>query len=258
MTPAEIAAYVGAAAWLPPIFYVIYKATIKPKIELVPGSIPEVGYTTYGPIFNINCALSTSRSDAVIRNIRVVLEHEKGTKITLTWAFLNETFSEITSMSGERAEISKRQPAIALKVGTVALVEKLIGFQDFEFQRKRNDLYKNLIEFYNHVKKIHPLAFQNETLESREFASVVEFFKKEFFWKQGIYTARIDIFLVGKKKPATQSFSFPLSDSEIERLNENLSEIERVIKDATAPPPENKKQELYNWVNPALSLTKNA
>lgn len=36
MTPTEIAAYIGAAAWLPQIATLIYKRVVKPIVTIVP------------------------------------------------------------------------------------------------------------------------------------------------------------------------------------------------------------------------------
>ena len=115
--------------------------------------------------------------------MEIALRHEKGQSTTLSWTTLNETFSQIRSVvTGETAEVSKNQPAVALKVGTQLLVEKLIGFQDFKFQKRANDLINAHIEIHNHLKKIRPDAYQAETLQSKEFADVVDFFKKNIFW----------------------------------------------------------------------------
>jgi hypothetical protein len=38
MTPAEVAAYVGAAAWLPQIAAWLYRAFVSPKIIIVPDA----------------------------------------------------------------------------------------------------------------------------------------------------------------------------------------------------------------------------
>ena len=181
MSPSEIAAYIGAAAWLPQILGWIYKAIIKPQVGLVPGPTPEVGYTSLGPIFNLSCAISASRRDAIIQNITIVMRHEKGQSTVLTWQTLNETFSQIRSATGETAEVSKKQPAIALKVSTLVLAEKLIGFQDPDFQERNRALANSLIELYNHLKKTNP-DYQEQTIKSKQFADLIDFYKKNVFW----------------------------------------------------------------------------
>ena len=41
-SPAEIAAYVGAAAWLPQIVALVYRATVRPKVTIVPEKQAEM------------------------------------------------------------------------------------------------------------------------------------------------------------------------------------------------------------------------
>lgn len=256
MSSAEIAAYLGAAAWVPQIITWIYKLFVKPKIRLVLGDSAEIGYSMFGPIVNMNCAISVEKRDALIRKMEIVLKHEKGNISLFSWSFLNETFSEITSVTGEKAEISKRQPAIALKVGTVALVEKFIGFQDFNFQERRGVPLDKLIEHGDHLKKIHPTTHSKETIDSKELADVIDFFKKNYSWQMGSYSGEVRIYLAEKKNPEKQNFSFSLSSSNIESLNQNMAEIERILRETIDPPEVPRKPDSYNWVHPKLSILK--
>jgi len=256
MSPSEIAAYIGAAAWLPQILGWIYKAIIKPQVGLVPGPTPEVGYTSLGPIFNLSCAISASRRDAIIQNITIVMRHEKGQSTVLTWQTLNETFSQIRSATGETAEVSKKQPAIALKVSTLVLAEKLIGFQDPDFQERNRALANSLIELYNHLKKTNP-DYQEQTIKSKQFADLIDFYKKNVFWQEGRYMAEVRIHLVGSKRPTIQYLEFSLSRNDVDRLNQNVSEIERYSNELIKPPP--KEQQVpyfWNWINPNLRTPK--
>lgn len=59
--PAEIAAYIGAAAWAPQIGSWMYGWLVKPRVQILPERMVEVGFTTLGPIFNIRLALSASK-----------------------------------------------------------------------------------------------------------------------------------------------------------------------------------------------------
>lgn len=255
MTPSEIAAYIGAAAWLPPIIYLVCKFFVKPKVELVPAPNPEIGYTTFGPILNLNCAISASNRDAIINKIDLKVKHEKGQMCALTWATLNETFSEITSVTGEHAEVSKRQPAVALKVGTVVLAEKMIGFQDPKYRQKSNELINKLLEFYNHKKKTHPNEFNKLSLQSKEYADLLDFYKKSSFWQEGRYTAELIISVTELNGPTRVFFEFTLSKNDIERISQNITELERVLHDYVEP-PQQQKRDHWNWLNPAIKVIK--
>ncbi len=254
MNAAELAAYVGALAWLPQVGSWIYKAAVKPDMEIVFGIPPEIGYTTFGPILNLSCAISVKRVDAVVRKIEMQIEHEKGQISQLNWATLNETFSEITSLTGEKAEIAKRQSAIALKVPTISLAEKVIGFQDPEFTSETRRLENKTIDASDHIKRTHPADFRQKTFEAREFGELCEFYKKNFCWQQGKYKGLLRVYLTASNTPSLHNFEFCLEAYQIERLKQNLDQIKQVLSDwIQPPPPEQKRTNTWNWIYPELT-----
>ena len=254
MTPAEIAAYIGAAAWLPLIVTWIYRAYVTPKVRLVASPNVEIGYTVFGPIFNLGCALSASRKDAVIQNIKITVQHERGQSSVLTWKTLNETFSQIRSATGETAEVSKSQPAIALKVSTISLVEKVIGFQDLEFQDRGRILVNSVVEHMNFLKKSEP-DYADKTIKSKPSADLVDFYKRNVFWQEGRYTAMVRIELAETRKPTLQKLEFVLSPNDADRLSQNVSENERYVTDTIkTPETAHKIQYLWNWTSPSLRM----
>ena len=130
MTAAEFAAYIGAAAWLPQIAAWIYRVLAKPKITIVPDRYADVGFTSYGPIFNIRMAFTADRKGAIIDGFELDLRHADGDVRTLRWSGLSETFSEITDAMGNRQIVGRDQTPIALKIWTESLVEKIVRFQE--------------------------------------------------------------------------------------------------------------------------------
>jgi hypothetical protein len=109
LTPAEIAAFIGAAAWLPQIGQWTYGWVAKPALRVSSGTKVELGYQIgYGPIVNMTLAISTSRKDAIIEKMVVEAKHEKGDTHTFTWVALNENFSD-SEPAGETSA-SKNQP----------------------------------------------------------------------------------------------------------------------------------------------------
>jgi len=109
LKPEEIAAYIGAAAWAPQIIAWLYKALIRPKLRVVPGQFGEVGFTNYGPIFNVRMAFFVENHDLIIDGIDITLRHTDGESHEFRWAGLGETFSEITDSSGKKQIVSKDQ-----------------------------------------------------------------------------------------------------------------------------------------------------
>lgn len=149
MSPTEIAAYLGAAAWLPQIIYWIYRLYITPQITIVPDKLLELSFTSLGPSLNLRMAFSADRKDAIIDSFEVILKHEDGEERTLRWSGMNETFSEVTDSMGNRQVISKEQPAIAFKIGTESLLEKFVRFHEPRFYDSMRPLVNELTNHFD-------------------------------------------------------------------------------------------------------------
>ena len=254
MTPLDWVAIVGAAAWLPQIGTWLYRVIVRPEIRLIPGGIHEVGYTSYGPIFNLTCSLSASRKDAVIGKMTAEVRHEHGESRLLRWAILNETVSQMRSASGERTEISKNQPAIAIKVNTSLLTQTTIGFQDDAFLERRRVVTNALIATMNHYQSVDPTNASADTLKSREYTDYLEAFRHNQFWKPGRYTATIAIHLVDSTKPTLRTLSFELTPDDADRLGDNVQVISRSVTEiAQGLPADQRTPENWNWINPRIS-----
>ena len=249
----EFAAVIGALAWLPQIFTWIYQWLVKSQVRIVLGTPPEVGYTTLGPILNLDCAISASRCDAIIEKITINLRHDKGQSTILHWKTLDETFSKIRSGTGETAEVTKSQQAIALKVSTLILVEKRIGFQDLVFQEKQLVLLNSLNEEFAYLKKNNPENYRDLTLKSKEMSNLSDFYQKNVFWQEGRYLGTICIHVLGTKEPKIQTFNFSLSKNDIDRLILNIEKNNRVEIEMILPPETHEKiPYIWSWIYPKL------
>lgn len=54
-------AIIGAAAWTPHIIEWVYRFFARPKITVYPHKNPQIGYTFFGPIINIDLALLSEK-----------------------------------------------------------------------------------------------------------------------------------------------------------------------------------------------------
>lgn len=149
MTAAEIAAYIGAAAWLPQIALWAYRYFANASITIVPNRYAEVGFTSYGPIFNVRMALSVDRKDVIVDGFELTFQHADGETRTFRWSGLNETFSEIRDDAGNRQVVSRDQVPIALKIGTESLIEKFGRFQEPRYHEAVRPALSNLIAHLN-------------------------------------------------------------------------------------------------------------
>jgi hypothetical protein len=92
MSSTEIAAYLGAMAWIPQILKWGYTAVIKPAITISPEKSVSIGFTVFGPIFNLRLSINVDRKDTLIDFIGVKLVHEDGASHSFEWARAWQSF----------------------------------------------------------------------------------------------------------------------------------------------------------------------
>ena len=222
MTPTEVAAYIGAAAWVPQIGSWLFRAFTRPKVLVVPDKTVQVGYTTYGPIFNLRLALSVARKDIVIDRIEARLRHTDGDEHILTWIGMQEFMSEICDASGNRQRVEKYEGAIALKLSTVSLVEKLIQFQDADFLDEHRRIYDD-VQGAIAFRRDQGEGAAEAVRESRVFRSLVEFCRSSFWWKAGKYSVRFVLRSPQRHKLEEHEFFFELQQHDVDALKKNFS-----------------------------------
>lgn len=250
MTGFDWAAIIGAAAWLPQVLGWGARRLATPRLRVIPGRSPELGYTSLGPIFNLPCAISAERKDAVIERVTVTVSHQNGQSTEFRWTTLNETLSQVKSQEGI-AEVGRNQPAVALKVSTLVLTEKQIGMQERSFEADSRPLITALVDQHDHLKKTEPAEYQRLTLKSKPFADLVAFADKRFVWQEGHYSVRLELRVAGVKKPTVQELSFTLNALEVTRLRQNLDQIERYVRELILPLAEGEPPEYrWNWAYP--------
>lgn len=253
MTAFEWVALVGAAAWIPHIATLIYRAVVRPRVIIIPVPQIEIGYNFLGPILNMKAALFAERKDAIVIQMEVHLKHEKGREIVLQWQSFVETFSELRSQAGERAEFSRDQDATALKLPTVLPVEKFIRFQDLDFQARANQLSTAAdAEFNRSEQSGTPAAF----LTSHAFNDLVRFYKHGFCWEAGRYEMTLRIHLMERGKPVVARTSFTLSQSEVEKLGANVPTIEESVRQIAQGVEAGERVLPKNWATPQLASKK--
>lgn len=251
MKPEEIVAYIGAAAWIPQIATWLYRKFIVPSIRIIPNQYAEVGFTSSGPIFNVRMAISVEQRDVILDGMEMLIRHEDGDSRTLRWAGLGETFSEITDAAGNKQVVSRDMPPIALKIGTMSLLEKFVRFQDQKYHEDDRPLVNALITHFNYLKQAKPDTYVADTLASKELFSVLEARKKTFWWKAGRYDISISLSSPRKFKLANPDFHFELSVNDVDFLKKNLVGLDTEMTNLVSSNlPDFKIAPLnWNWAN---------
>ncbi len=252
----EFASILGAAAWSYPISVLIYRKLIRPRIRLMPADSSELGYTAFGPIFNIQCAISTDKKDALIERIRLEITHADGDKHVLDWKFLDETQTEIRPYSGEGGGIlTKYETAIALKVSTSVISLKKIGFQDDAFLKKSRDYNQKVSAQLYHLSKVSDSDYSKELLKSKEYTDMTSFFNNGMYWKVGEYAIRFLVTVVSLKKPHIETFKFRLDENNIEILKKNALQFD-LLRDTILGNlihrPAERVPQTWDWVYPKI------
>lgn len=253
VTGTDIAAYIGAAAWIPPIAALFYSRFVRPAVEIVPEKQVELGFTSYGPILNIRLALSSARKDATVDTIWADVRHSSGDVHRLTWTGMKETFSEITDTAGNRQRVERDQPAIAIRLTTSILNEKFVRFQDLAFHEGARPKINTLAEHIAYLAGQSGATSQAVTA-SKQFFDITEYFKSSFWWKPGCYT--IEFGVSGRDNPQLRAdrFAFELMQHDVDAFRQNLDLI-KVEVDNTLSTwlPEYTPQPVpWQWRNIAL------
>ncbi|MEO2081475.1 MAG: hypothetical protein ABGW88_08095 [Leeuwenhoekiella sp.] len=129
----KILAILGALAWTYPLVIWISNLFTKTKLEVINHKQLDIGYTTNGPIINIDLAFSAIDKDAFIRAVSIKLEHENKENIELQWEWFEEVLLEMDIPDSGIVPYRKNQKAIAIKVPVETLIEKKSVFKAKNF-----------------------------------------------------------------------------------------------------------------------------
>ena len=242
MRSAEIAAYIGAAAWLPIVFAWLYKVFVTPRVTIVPDEYPEIGFSTLGPIINVRMAITATRKPAVIDSIDLTLAHQDGESRKFHWSGMTEQVNQIVDAAGNRQRIEKETNPIAFLVGVESVLEKFVRFQDRSFHQEMQPLQDAMVEKVHFSKKQNTYS-RDAIMASPEFDNVKRGWARRFFWKAGKYTALFSVSSPSRLTLTQVNIQFQLTDTDIEILKKNLTineeyhaAILKQIEDGTPQP----------------------
>lgn len=243
----EILAIIGALSWLYPLILWIYKKFSKTELSILNHQEIEIGYTTFGPIINLNLAFSAEKEDAFIKSISVDLTHESSQKENFLWEWFEERLMEIELPdAGGIMPYKKNQKAIALKAFTDSVIEKKIGFQSPTYKSKYNDQYQKTLETYQNLESVGKL----ENIEaSKEYKDFEHLLKNSFPWKVGKYKGVITAKVANREKVFTKEIEFVLSNIDVRKLENNIDLTILTLENHFIQANPNFLV-TWNWVNP--------
>ena len=211
----EILAILGAMAWLPSLINFFKNILIRPVIKIISNREIQIGYTTFGPILNINIAISAKRKETLVEKMEIIITHESKETHYFTWNWHQENLFEM-SLPGLVMPYTKNQPATALKILTTELVEKRIGFCENKFKEEYQKLTTLTSEVHSNILQAN--KEKNDIKGFREYNDLIDLLKNSFFWKIGKYTVKLLVYTVDNRNPFEHDFKFQLINLNIKSL----------------------------------------
>lgn len=247
MNTFEILAIFGALAWIYPLVIWIRNIMTKTELEILNHKQLEIGFTSNGPIVNIDAAFSSTNKDAFIKKVNVHLEHENKENLDLTWEWFEEVLLEMDIPDSGIVPYRKNQKAIAIKVPTGTLIEKKIGFHSQKFKTEYSKIFsvtnQKQINITTNQQNVEQLKTANE------YNDFLNLFKKHFPWKMGKYQGEINVEIAERKKIFSQEFTFELTTLDIHNLESNITTCKKLVEiHFITPDPD--YQINWKWANP--------
>lgn len=255
MSTTDIVAYLGAAAWIPQIIGWFYNLFTKPVVTIIPEKAVSIGYTTFGPIFNLRLSINVDKKDTLVDFLGVEICHENGAKHNFEWIGMTEFFSEVKNNSGENQIIQRDIIPISIKLNTLSLTERFFRFQDSAFIKSNKIELDALTEVQQYMRRQNK-NYHDDFLKSKKFEDYLKFNRAKFFWQAGKYTAIFDVRSPTAIKFKKKFFKFELSQDNVDMLKHNLEEvktdIECIIKKPDLPDFDGHPGN-WMWLNSTLS-----
>ena len=258
MTITEIAAFLGALAWIPQILQWGFNYFTKPQIRVTPERSAQIGYTTYGPIFNVRLSIDVNKKDTMLDYIGIQLCHENKSSYEFEWVGMNEIFSEVITTGdnspGVNQIVQKDVFPIAIKINQLSLAERFFRFQEISFIQsnriKSNAIFKEIAS-----AKLLKKEGKNTDFIIKDMDEYLSYFREKFIWKAGKYTVKFILRSPEKFKFINSNFELVLTQMDIDSLHSNLDEMklfkENVLKEIEDPSLP-KSTINWIWVNPEI------
>jgi hypothetical protein len=257
MSITDLAAIVGALAWIPPIFIAVRGWLTRPQVRVITQPSPEIGFTTLGPILNLRIALTVTHKDVVITGIRLIMTHESGEKMYFSWRGIVQRMGTINYPQIGAVPFEKESQVLAMKVSIQNIEERFIRFQNLEYLQHKTDLDATVLKKLSHLHR-SKTEIDQRFLQSSEMLDVFSFIQQSFGWKPGSYRLRIELESPDVFSVIDDEYSFSLSPLHVQNLSGNLKQMEQYYANEILPavPDEPKALITWNWVYPEMQLLK--
>ncbi|OEF08656.1 hypothetical protein [Vibrio genomosp. F10] len=244
-------AVLGALAWLPHVIALIRNYFTKPEVRIITQKHAELGFTTFGPIFNMRVAFAVKNRDLVVSNFRIKVIHESGEEKTYEWQGLKTQVLEMHTNDGT-IPYEKKNSVLAIKLNQKDVEERIIQCQEISYiagKKAIEDVAIKRLSFDRTQDDYDPIKF----VTCQESIDVYNYIKHAFSWKSGKYKVVFEIESPEEFTLVDNEYEFSLLPIDIEELEKNKSNIEQEYINAFVPNDHEKYKKIFwNWRNPSL------
>lgn len=218
-------AVLGALAWLPHLITFLKSFLIKPEVRIIAGKSPEIGFTSFGPIFNIRIALSVKYRDLVISNFQLKVTHESGEEKLFEWQGITQQILNMKTTDGS-IPYEKEHSVLAMKLNQRDVEERFIRCNEVAFISGKNILEDKAIEI---------IAFEQSqtgydpkvSLKKKECRDLYNYIKQAAGWRAGKYRVSIHMESPESFNLVGNCYEFTLLPIDVEYLEKNKGNIEQ-------------------------------
>lgn len=250
----DLLAILGASAWTPFLFEKIKQGMTKPKVRIITHRNVEIGFTTYGPIFNIRLAFAVEHKDIVVSDLKIKIKHESGDERVFEWQGITQQVGKMTMPDAGVMPFEKEHSVLAIKLNQKDIEERSIRCQETSFILSKQEHELNALKKLTYLKAEEKYDVDS-FLREPEMTDLYSFNKHAFPWKQGKYTVTIEIQSPEKFIITDNIRDFVLTPLDVEELEKNKDFLELDYKRILTGINAEDKQIKWFWRNPELIKT---
>lgn len=224
----DIAALIGAAAWLQPVIAWIYHRLRRAQLKLLLHEEMRLGFSNIGPGIILDLAFFSQRGDVLVTEMNITAKHEDKDEHVFRWIWQEEQQGVIDVPQAGSMIFRKTRKSIAIFLENDTVQDKTIQFSDSryipEYERTRTELLKAKNEL-SKAGKPH-----TELQTASQLMAMNDLFKRFFYWKEGLYTLDVTATFNGKHV-ASHTAKLRITKPDLENLRANLDLIEYWIEE---------------------------
>ncbi|EGJ49767.1 hypothetical protein [Desulfocurvibacter africanus] len=229
LSVAEIAAYIGAAAWIQPLVYFAISFFKRPRLRLIPSEKIAICYHESGPVLIQKAFMTSSTKEMIVDSIEILLRHEKGDVCRLKWDYYIETLSEIQDMTqGTKQEFRRNGEAIALKLNPSSSINQQFCFCNRMFRDAANEKIDKLKDRVQSLIKTRSIDWDNFS-QIEEYRALESYLDNNFYWREGRYTVKFVFSSPQKFFDETGEYYFIVTSAMMQQLRSNMKILQNNV-----------------------------